>query len=132
MTVTDSIGDMLTRIRNSLAMGYDDVVVPSSRLKEAIARVLQSEGYIYGYEIVNDGSFPVLRIHLKYTDDEQPVLRGLERVSKPGCRIYTKKRDIPWVKVGLGNVILSTPQGVMTGREARRVGVGGEILCKVW
>ncbi len=132
MTVTDSVGDMLTRIRNSLAMGYDDVVVPSSRLKEAIARVLQSEGYIHGYEIVSDGSFPVLRIYLKYTEDEQPVLRGLERVSKPGQRIYTKKQDIPWVKAGLGNVILSTPQGVMTGREARRVGVGGEILCKIW
>ncbi len=132
MTVTDSIGDMLTRIRNSLAIGYDDVVMPSSGLKEAIARVLQSEGYIHGYEIVRDGSFPVLRVHLKYTEDEKPVLIGLERVSKPGCRIYTKKRDIPWVKTGLGNVILSTPQGVMTGREARRVGVGGEILCKVW
>lgn len=132
MTVTDSVGDMLTRIRNSLAMGYDDVVIPSSRLKEAIARVLQSEGFVHGYEIVSDGSFPVLRIYLKYTEDEQPVLRGLERVSKPGCRIYTKKGDIPWVKSGLGNVILSTPQGVMTGKEARRVGVGGEILCKVW
>ncbi|MEA3407015.1 MAG: 30S ribosomal protein S8 [Chloroflexota bacterium] len=132
MTVTDSVGDMLTRIRNSLAMGYDDVIIPSSRLKEAIARVLQSEGYIYGYEVVRDGSYPVLRVHLKYTEDEEPVLRGLERVSKPGCRIYTKKKDIPWVKAGLGNVILSTPQGVMTGREARRVGVGGEILCKVW
>lgn len=132
MTVTDKVGDMLTRIRNSLAMGYDDVVLPSSRLKEAIARVLQSEGYIHGYEIVSDGSFPVLRIYLKYTEDEQPVLRGLERVSKPGQRIYTKKGDIPWVKAGLGNVILSTPQGVMTGREARRVGVGGEILCKIW
>ncbi|MCD6518666.1 MAG: 30S ribosomal protein S8 [Anaerolineae bacterium] len=132
MTVTDPIADMLTRIRNAIQVRHRYVLVPHSRIKEAIAQVLRDEGYISRFEVVREGKFPVLKIYLKYTEDKEPVLRGLKRVSKPGCRIYTKKADIPWVKYGLGTVILSTPKGVMSGREARRQGVGGEILCEVW
>ena len=132
MTISDPIADMLTRIRNAIQVRHRYVLVPHSRIKEAIAQVLRDEGYISRFEVVREGKFPVLKIYLKYTEDKEPVLRGLKRVSKPGCRIYTKKADIPWVKYGLGTVILSTPKGVMSGREARRQGVGGEILCEVW
>ncbi|MGI5917487.1 MAG: 30S ribosomal protein S8 [Anaerolineae bacterium] len=132
MNTTDPIADMLTRIRNAINVRRGFVLIPSSRLKQAVAQVLRDEGYISRYEVVRDGRFPVLKLYLKYTDDKEPVLRGLKRVSKPGCRIYTKKDDIPWVKVGLGTVILSTPRGVVSGKEARKLGVGGEILCEVW
>lgn len=132
MTVTDPIADMLTRIRNAISVRKSTVVMPSSRMKEAVARVLKNEGFIQRYEVLRDTRFPVLRIHLKYTENREPVLRGVKRVSKPGCRIYTKAENIPWVKSGLGIVILSTPRGVMAGQEARRLNVGGEILCEVW
>ncbi|MBC7234965.1 MAG: 30S ribosomal protein S8 [Chloroflexi bacterium] len=135
MSVVDPIADMLTRIRNAIAVRQSVVVMPSSRLKVAIAQVLQNEGYIQRFEEVRD-KFPVLRIYLKYVEgrgrEREPVLRGLRRVSKPGCRIYTKRENIPWVRSGLGTVILSTSRGVMSGREARRQNVGGEILCEVW
>jgi small subunit ribosomal protein S8 len=107
-------------------------VVPHSRLKEAVAQVLRDEGYIARFETLRDGKFPVLRLYLKYTEERESIIGGLERVSKPGRRIYTKKDDIPWVRYGLGTVILSTPKGVLSGKEARRLGVGGEILCQVW
>ena len=132
MTMTDPIADMLTRIRNATLVGRTYVLVPSSRVKRAIARVLKSEGYVGRFETIRQGRFPVLKIYLKYTKDRKPVLRGLKRISKPGCRIYTKKKGIPWVKSGLGNVILSTPRGIVSGREARTLNVGGEILCEVW
>lgn len=132
MTVTDPIADMLTRIRNAISVRKSTVVMPASRMKEAVARVLKNEGFIQRYEVLRDTRFPVLRIHLKYTENRDPVLRGIKRVSRPGCRIYTKASDIPWVKSGLGIVILSTPRGVMAGQEARRLNVGGEILCEVW
>jgi small subunit ribosomal protein S8 len=132
MSTTDPIADMLTRIRNGLTVGRSYVLMPTSRMKQAIAQVLRDEGYVGRYEVVRDGRFPVLKVYLKYTEDKKPVLQGLQRVSRPGCRIYTKKDDIPWVRYGLGTVILSTPQGVVSGREARRLGVGGEVLCEVW
>jgi small subunit ribosomal protein S8 len=132
MSVTDPIADMLTRVRNGLNVRKRYVLIPASRVKEAIAKVLYDEGYIGGYEVTHEGRFPMLRVYLKYTEEREPVLKGLKRVSKPGCRIYTKRGDIPWIRSGLGNVILSTPRGIVSGREARRMGVGGEVICEVW
>ena len=137
MTISDPIADMLTRIRN-VAMAQKALVsMPSSNLKAEIARILQEEGYIESYEVV-DGKITgqkTLRLRLKYIGERRhrrPILTGLQRVSKPGCRVYTAKKDIPWVLSGIGVAILSTPKGVMTGQRARKIGVGGEILCKVW
>ncbi len=132
MSTTDPIADMLTRIRNAVAVRHSQVTIPASRLKQAVARVLKDEGYIVRYEVMQEGKFPVLQIYLKYTERQEPVLNGLRRVSKPGCRVYTKRNEIPWVRSGLGTVILSTPHGVVSGKEARRLRVGGEILCEVW
>ncbi len=135
MTVTDPIADMLTRIRNALMVGRVMVAVPSSKIKVEIARILREEGYIEDYYVTEDRPQPVLRIRLKYTGDRRhrrPVITGLKRVSKPGRRIYTQKKDIPWVLSGMGIAILSTPKGVITGQQARRLGVGGEVLCYVW
>jgi small subunit ribosomal protein S8 len=132
MSTTDPIADMLTRIRNGLLVRRRYVVVPYSRLKQAVADVLREEGYVNRCEVNRDGRFPVLRVYLRYTDDKAPVVQGIRRVSKPGCRIYTRRSEIPWVRHGLGTVILSTPSGVMSGRQARRLGVGGEVLCEVW
>lgn len=137
MIITDPIGDMLTRIRNAIMAGHSVVALPSSKIKESIARILQEEGYISGYEVV-DGKVvgsKVLRLHLKYVGERRerrPVITGLERVSRPGRRVYTGKQEIPWVLSGIGIAILSTPKGVMTGQRARQLGVGGEVLCKVW
>jgi small subunit ribosomal protein S8 len=137
MSVVDPIADMLTRIRNGVMAGHTLVAMPSSKIKAEIAKILKEEGFIDGYEVV-DGegiSFKVLRVKIKYVGErrgKRPVISGLERVSKPGRRIYTKRQDIPWVLSGIGVAILSTPKGVMTGQRARQVGVGGEILCKVW
>ncbi|MDI6695468.1 MAG: 30S ribosomal protein S8 [Anaerolineales bacterium] len=137
MIITDPIGDMLTRIRNAIMAGHSVVALPSSKIKESIARILQEEGYISGYEVV-DGKVAgskVLRLHLKYVGERRerrPVITGLERVSRPGRRVYTGKQEIPWVLSGIGIAILSTPKGVMTGQRARQLGVGGEVLCKVW
>ncbi|MCX8024237.1 MAG: 30S ribosomal protein S8 [Thermanaerothrix sp.] len=137
MSVNDPIADMLTRIRNAIMAGHASVSMPNSKIKAEIARILKEEGYIEGYEIV-EGAKPherVLRIQLKYVGERRqrrPVISGLERVSRPGRRIYTRKRDIPWVLSGMGITILSTPKGIMTGQRARQLNVGGEILCKVW
>jgi small subunit ribosomal protein S8 len=137
MSVTDPIADMLTRIRNAVMMGQTVVAMPGSSIKAEIAKILKEEGYIEGYDVV-DGERPeqpVLRLRLKYVGERrqrQPVITGLVRISRPGRRVYTRKQDIPWVLAGIGIAILSTPKGVMTGQRARQVGVGGEILCKVW
>jgi small subunit ribosomal protein S8 len=137
MSITDPIADMLTRIRNALMVGHPMTAMPNSNLKVAIAKILKEEGFINGYEVV-DGEVPgqkILRIRLKYVGERRqrrPVITGLERVSRPGRRVYTGKRDIPWVLSGMGIAIVSTPKGVMTGQRARQLGVGGEILCKVW
>ena len=137
MSVNDPISDLLTRIRNSVLAGHTLVAMPSSKLKASIAGILKEEGFIESFEVVEDQSptFKVLRIHLKYIGDRRqrrPVISGLERVSSPGRRIYAKRSEIPWVLSGLGIAILSTPKGVMSGQRARQLGVGGEILCKVW
>ncbi|MGW8144223.1 MAG: 30S ribosomal protein S8 [Anaerolineales bacterium] len=137
MSMTDPIADMLTRIRNAVAVGHPTVAMPSSKLKAEIARILKEEGFISGYEVV-DGDSPghkVLRLQLRYVGERRyrrPVITGLERISKPGRRIYKGRREIPWVLSGMGVSILTTPKGVMTGQRARQLGVGGEILCKVW
>ena len=137
MTINDPISDMLTRIRNAVLAGHAQVALPNSRIKAEIAKILKDEGFLEGFEVV-DGEQPdhrVLRLKIKYIGERRerrPVISGLERVSTPGRRIYTKKTDIPWVLSGIGVAILSTPKGVMTGARARQLGVGGEILCKVW
>jgi len=137
MSVTDPIADMLTRIRNAVMVGHGQVAMPSSKIKVEIAKILQTEGFIEGFEEVEgEGeNYKILRMKIKYVGERRqrrPVISGLERVSRPGRRIYTKKQDIPWVLSGIGVAILSTPKGVMTGQRARQLGVGGEILCKVW
>jgi small subunit ribosomal protein S8 len=137
MSFSDPIADMLTRIRNGVMSGHSQVAIPSSKVKVEIAKILREEGFIENFEVA-DGErpgFKVLRIKIKYVGERRerrPVISGLERVSKPGRRIYTKRQDIPWVLSGIGVAILSTPKGVMTGQRARQLGVGGEILCKVW
>jgi len=137
MSVNDPIGDMLTRIRNSVMADHKVVAMPSSKIKVAIAQILVDEGYVDNLEVVDGlvvGS-KVLRIRLKYVGERRerrPVIDGLERVSRPGRRVYTNKQKIPWVLSGIGIAILSTPKGVMTGQRARQLGVGGEVLCKVW
>lgn len=132
MTVTDPIADMLTRIRNAIIARYDSVLVPASKTKLAIARILKEEGFISDYEVVRGKSHRVIKIHLRYTDENQSVISGLERASKPGLRIYVQQKEIPRVYGGLGIAILSTSQGVMTGYQAWRQGIGGELLCYVW
>ena len=137
MTINDPIADMLTRVRNAVMAGQSQIAMPSSKIKAEIAKILKDEGFLEGFEVV-DGektTFKVLRLKIKYVGERRerrPVLSGIERVSTPGRRIYSKKTDIPWVLSGLGVAILSTPKGVMTGARARQLGVGGEILCKVW
>lgn len=133
MSVTDVIADMLTRIRNANMTGSDFVLVPSSKTKISIAKVLKDEGFINDYEILK-GDTPqrVIKVHLKYTEGKEPILKGLKRVSKPGLRVYAGKGEIPRVYGGLGIAILSTTEGIMTGKQAWRKGIGGEVLCYVW
>jgi len=137
MSTTDPISDMLTRVRNAVMAGHTLVALPSSKIKVAIAKIMKEEGYITSFEVV-DGKIPaakVLRIRLKYVGERRerrPVITGLERISRPGRRVYTGKQEIPWVLSGMGIAIISTPKGVMTGQRARQMGVGGEVLCKVW
>ncbi|MFN3974995.1 MAG: 30S ribosomal protein S8 [Dehalococcoidia bacterium] len=130
--LTDPIADMLTRIRNACAVGKEEVLVPFSRLKREIARVLKEQGLILGYEEVQDGTRKALKILLAYTPDKEPLIHGIKRVSKPGLRIYVGKDGIPRSRGRLGVAILTTPQGVLAGHEARRRGIGGEVLCIVW
>lgn len=132
MPTTDPIADMLTRVRNGLMVRKSYVLVPSSKIKVAIAQVLLEEGFIQGYEVTNERPQPNIRLWLKYDDKRKPIVSGLRRISRPGRRVYSGKRDLPWVLSGLGIAIVSTPRGVMTDRDARRTGVGGEVLCYVW
>ena len=132
MTISDPIADMLTRIRNALMARHDSVLVPSSRMKLSILRILKREGFISDYEVVRGKPHRVLKIYLKYGEDKQPIISKLERISKPGLRIYTQRREIPRVYGGLGIAIMSTPKGVMTGHQAWRQGLGGEMLCYIW
>lgn len=130
--MTDPIADMLTRIRNALMARHRQVLVPGSKMKIAMARILKQEGFIRHFDVSKQGPQPVLRIILKYDEDGTPVLRGLKRMSKPGRRIYSNRQDVPWVRSGLGVAMLSTSKGVMTDRQARQLGVGGEVICYVW
>jgi len=129
---TDPIADMLTRIRNALVARHDYTEMPASRLKAAVAEVLKKEGYIGGYELKETGIRKVIRVALAYSATREPMIAGLQRVSKPGLRVFAARREIPRVYGGLGIAIMSTPEGVMTGKEARRRGVGGEVLAYVW
>ena len=135
MSMSDPISDMLTRVRNALLREHPSVSMPHSNTKEAIARVLAEEGYIEDFQVLTEGRFPVLRLELKYVGDRrnrQAVITGLKRVSKPGRRIYVGKDDIPWVLNGMGIALLTTSRGVMTGQQARRLGIGGEVMAEVW
>ncbi len=132
MPVTDPVADMLTRIRNGLQARHDSVLVPHSKLKLAIAQILKDQGYIRDFDIPRGQTFPNLRLHLSYRTGREPVITGLKRVSKPGLRVYVGRGEIPRVYGGIGTAIISTSQGVMTGRQAWRSGIGGELLCYVW
>ena len=130
--VNDPIADMLTRIRNASMVKQKQVVMPSSKMKVGIARILTEEGFVDGFGVTDEKPQPNLVVRLKYTAQGRPVITGLERVSRPGRRYYSGAKDIPWVRSGLGINIVSTPKGLMTGRKARRERLGGEILCNVW
>ena len=132
MTMTDPIADMLTRIRNGLMAKLERVDIPSSKLKVNVARILKEEGFIRNYKVYKDNKQGILRVFLKYNEDNAPVIKGLKRVSKPSRRVYVGSDEIPPVLSGLGVGILSTSKGIMSDREARRQGVGGEMMCAVW
>ncbi len=135
MTMSDPIADMLTRVRNALMVGHPTVSIPSSKIKVAIAKILREEGFIVGYRVTKDRLRPQLQIKLKYVGERKErhsVITQLKRVSKPGRRVYSRVSEIPWVRSGMGITIVTTPKGVLTGQQARRLGVGGEVLCYVW
>ena len=130
--MTDPIADMLTRVRNALGAKHAKVDVPASNLKVEVARILKDEGFISNYKVIGEGANRAIRVYLKYGVNDEKIINRIERISKPGCRVYVGRDDIPSVLGGLGINILSTSRGVMTGRDARRLGVGGEILCRVY
>lgn len=132
MVMTDPIADMLTRIRNAVMVRKKEVVIPASNMKVEIARIMKEEGYIEGYEVEDDGKQGLLKIRLKYTPDKKSVIHGLERVSKPGRRVYCDKESIPKVLDGMGIAILSTSKGILTDKQAEELGVGGEVICYIW
>ncbi|MBI3177107.1 MAG: 30S ribosomal protein S8 [Chloroflexi bacterium] len=137
VNVTDPIADMLTRMRNATMVGHATTSVPYSKMKGAIARILKDEGFIEDFDVAEEPGSPakMIRIKLKYVGvrrEKRAVMTGMDRVSRPGRRVYVSKSDIPWVLSGMGVAILSTPKGVMTGQRARALGVGGELLCQVW
>jgi small subunit ribosomal protein S8 len=130
--MTDPIADMLARIRNAAAASHEDVLVPASKIKENIARILAEEGYVDGYETVAETPHPAIRIRLRYSDEREPAIAGIRRISKPGRRVYRGAAELPRVLGGLGVAIISTSQGVMTDQQARRSKVGGEVMAYVW
>ena len=132
MHITDPIADMLTRIRNANSQKHETVDIPASNMKKAIAQILVDEGYINGFEVIDDGKQGVIHMTLKYGQNKSQVITGLRRVSKPGLRIYTGVEDMPKVMKGLGVAIISTPKGIMTDKEARKANVGGEVLAFIW
>lgn len=132
MTTSDPIADMLTRMRNAIMVRHDSVSVPASKMKMAIANILKEEGFISDFEVMKEKTHKSIKIKLKYTGKKQSLVSGLERVSKPGLRVYVEKTEIPRVYGGLGIAIISTPKGVMTGHQAWRQGIGGELLCYIW
>jgi small subunit ribosomal protein S8 len=132
MVMTDPIADMLTRIRNANSVFHDKVEMPASKIKQAIAKVLKEEGFIKDFEYVGDNKQGVIRVNLKYGPNREKVITGIKRISKPGLRVYAKSEEIPRVLRGLGIAIVSTPSGIMTEKQARKEGVGGEVICYVW
>jgi len=132
MVMTDPIADMLTRIRNANIVRHENVDIPASNVKRAIARILLEEGFIKNVEELTDGSVPILRVVMKYGQNKERVISGLKRISKPGLRVYVGKDDVPKVLGGLGLAIISTSKGIMTDKEARKQGLGGEVLCYIW
>lgn len=132
MLINDPVADMLTRIRNALVAKHETTTLPASNMKKAIAQILVDEGYIKGFEVIDDGVQGTIKLTLKYDDNRKGVISGLKRISKPGLRVYAKSEDIPKVLGGLGIAIISTSKGVMTDRQARKNAVGGEVLCYVW
>lgn len=132
MSMTDPIADMLTRIRNGITSHHERVELPASKLKVEVARILKNEGFIRNFKVNEEKPQPVLRIDLKYSDDGEPVIHGIERISRPGRRVYRNKQEIPRVLGGLGLAIVSTSKGVLSGQDAVKSGVGGEVLCQVW
>jgi small subunit ribosomal protein S8 len=136
MTHSDPIADMLTRIRNALMVGHHDLSMPSNKIKVAIAAILKQEGYISDYNVTEAKPSSILNIELKYFGkshrERRPVITGIQRVSRPGRRVYVGKDEIPWVFSGMGIAILTTPKGVITGQKARKLGIGGEVICHVW
>jgi small subunit ribosomal protein S8 len=132
MTLTDPIADMLTRIRNAITAKKKEVSMPSSNLKVEIAKTIKDEGYIRNFKVIGDNQQRVLNVSLKYTEDKKNAISGIQRISKPGCRIYCKSDSIPKVLDGLGIVIISTSKGIATGKKCEELGIGGEVLCKVW
>ncbi len=132
MQISDTIADLLTRIRNASTAKHATVDIPASNVKKAITQILADEGYIKGFQIVDDGKQGIIRVTLKYTDSRTPVITGLRRVSKPGLRIYSSCEDMPKVRKGLGIAIVSTSKGIMTDKKARELNVGGEVLAYIW
>ncbi len=132
MAMTDPIADFLTRIRNANTVYHDKVEIPASNVKKALADILKAEGYIKDYEVIEDDKQGIIRVYLKYSTNRKRVISGLKRISKPGLRVYAKKDEIPRVLGGLGIAIISTSQGIMTDRNARKLGLGGEVICYVW
>ncbi len=132
MTMTDPIADMLTRIRNASRVNHDTVDIPASKLKVAMARILKSEGYVRDFNYIADSRQGVVRIYLKYGSNREKVITGIKRISRPGLRVYANKNEVPRVLGGLGVAILSTSRGLMTDRQARQEGIGGEVVCYVW
>lgn len=132
MSMSDPISDLLTRLRNGATAGHERVLIPHSRLKEAIVELLQSEGFVGDFEVRSKGIESWLEVGMRYDRDSKAIIRGLERVSKPSRRIYVRRDQVPYVRNGLGLAILTTPKGVISDRDARREGVGGEVICYVW
>ena len=132
MTMTDPIADMLTRIRNANTVGHDTVDVPASKMKKSIAEILADEGYIKGFDVIDDNKQGTIRIEMKYGAGKERVISGIKRISRPGLKVYAKAEDVPKVLGGLGVAIISTSKGVISDKEARKLGVGGEVICYVW
>ena len=132
MTMTDPIADMLTRIRNANTVGHDTVDIPASRMKKSIAGILTEEGYIKGFDVIDDNKQGTIRVQMKYGPDKERVITGIKKISKPGLKVYAKANEVPRVLGGLGIAFISTSNGVISDKEARKLGVGGEVVCYVW
>lgn len=132
MTMTDPIADMLTRIRNANTVGHETVEIPASKMKKSIAQILKDEGYIADFEVIEDGKQGVIKVTMKYAANKERVITGIKKISKPGLKVYAKANEVPKVLGGLGIAILSTSNGIVSDKEARKLGVGGEVICYVW